>query len=178
MSRFARPEELGPYLDSHAQTWERILEGADTAALSVFGRVEALARSWARVHRDVLEPYGINYAELSTLAMLRTSDQGSCFPSDLRSLVGQSSAGMTRILDKLERRGLVRRAAPASDGRRVEVRLSERGVALTDECFGALLGVQTSLLEGIAKRRLDALVLGIDALLTACADRSEREAAK
>lgn len=171
MSRFARPEELGPYLEENARAWEGILRGADASALAVFGRLEALARSWAALHREVLDPYGINYAELATLGMLRTAPAGGCSPSELRTLVGQSSAGMTRILDKLETRRLLRRVAHADDGRRVEVRLTPRGAGFTEECLEALLSVESRLLAGLGERELGALRLGIDSLLTAFADR-------
>lgn len=170
MSRFARPEELGPHLEESARAWEAILEGADGSPLAVFGRVEALARAWAWIHREVLDPYGINYAEISTLGMLRTAPGGACSPSELRSLVGQSSAGMTRILDKLETQRLVRRVAHAEDGRRVEVQLTPRGAGFSEECLEALLSVESRILAGLDKRQLDALLLGIDSLLTAFAD--------
>ena len=170
MTRLARPEELGPHLEESARAWEQIL-GCDGSPLCVFGRIEALARSWARVHREVLEPYGINYAELTTLGMLRTASGAARQPRELRALVGQTSAGMTRILDKLEELRLVRRVAHADDGRRVEVRLTPRGAAFAEECTEAMLGVESALLSGATKRERDALRLGIDALLTAFAER-------
>jgi hypothetical protein len=53
---------------------------------------------------------GINYAELAVLGMLRTSGpRQRRSPTELRALVGQSSAGMTRVLDKLEADGHLRR---------------------------------------------------------------------
>jgi len=171
MTRFARPEELVPHLEEQASALASILERGDAAPLTVFGRVEALARSWARVHREVLDPYGINYAELTALGMLRTAPGGACHPSELRSLVGQSSAGMTRILDKLEERRLVRRVAHEGDGRRVEVRLTARGARFTEQCLDALLAAEAALLAGLGKQRLDALTAGIDALLSACAEQ-------
>jgi DNA-binding MarR family transcriptional regulator len=171
VSRFARPEELGPYLEENARAWEAILDGADASPLAAFGRLEALARAWAQLHRDVLGPCGVNYAELSTLGRLRTNPGGTCSPGELRSLVGQTSAGMTRILDKLETQGFVRRAAHADDGRRIEVRLTARGAQFSEQCLEALLAVESRLLAGLGKRRLDSLVAGIDSLLSALADR-------
>lgn len=178
MKGLARPEELGPHLEESARALERILDGADTSPLPVFGRIEALARGWAAVHREVLDPYGINYAELTTLGMLRTAPGAARHPSELRKLLGLTSAGMTRILDKLEAGKLVRRVAHADDGRRVEVRLTSRGAAFAEECLEAMLGVESELLAGLGKRRLDALALGIDALLGAFADRRSPGAAK
>lgn len=171
MTRLARPEELGPHLEESARAWTGILDGADASPLEVFGRLEALARVWGRVHREVLDPYGINYAELATLGMLRTAPGTARQPGELRTLVGQTSAGMTRILDKLEEQRLVRRVAHADDGRRVEVRLTTRGAAFAEECHEAMLAVGCELLAGLGKRERDALVVGIDALLGAFAAR-------
>jgi len=171
VSRFGRPEELGPHLEASARAWEEILAGTDGSPLAVFGRLEALSRAWAQLHREVLDPYTINYAELTTLGMLRTASGEACSPSELRELVGQTSAGMTRILDKLEERRLLRRVAHAGDGRRIEVRLARRGEAFTEECMEALLTVGSELLAAIGKRDRDALLQGVDALLTAFADR-------
>lgn len=170
MSRFDRPEELSPHLENNARAWEAILDGVDASPLAVFGRLEALSRAWALAHREVLDPYGINYAELSTLGILRTAS-AACSPGELRSLVGQTSAGMTRILDKLETQRLVRRVAHPEDGRRVEVQLTRRGARFAEECLEAMLAVESELLAGVGKRQLDALVLGVDALLRAFANR-------
>lgn len=170
MSRFDRPEVLGPHLEENARLLEAILGGTDASPMVVFGRLEAVARSWSQIKREALVPYGVNYAELSTLGTLRTAP-GPCSPSELRNLVGQTSAGMTRILDKLETLRLVRRTAHAEDGRRIEVQLAPRGTALAEECLEAMLGVESDLLAGLSKRRLDALKLGLDALLSAFADR-------
>jgi DNA-binding MarR family transcriptional regulator len=170
VSRFDRPGELGAFLEDNARALEEILEGTDASPMPVFGRLEALTRSWFLASRDALTPHGINYAELSTLGMLRTASS-PCSPGQLRALVGQTSAGMTLILDKLEMRHLVQRVAHAEDGRRVEVQLTPRGTEFAEGCLDAMLAVESELLAGLSKRQLDALVVGIDALLTAFASR-------
>jgi DNA-binding MarR family transcriptional regulator len=171
--RLDRPEELGPHLEESAEAWEDILGGVDAVAIGVFGRVEALARSWAALQRDVLAPFGLNHAELMTLARLRTSPpEGSRSPSELRRLVGQTSAGMTRILDKLESEQLVRRVSHAEDGRRIDVRLTARGTSLVEEGFRALLTAESDLLAPLGKRPREEVLRGLDALLSAFAERS------
>lgn len=170
MSRFDRPEELGPFLEENVRALAEILDGTDASPMVVFGRVEALTRSWSLASREALAPYGINYAELSTLGMLRTASS-ACSPGELRTLVGQTSAGMTRILDKLEAERLVRRVAHPEDGRRLEVQLTPRGARFAEECLEAMLAVESELLAGVGKRQLDAVVRGMDALLTAFASR-------
>jgi DNA-binding MarR family transcriptional regulator len=171
VSRLDSPETLGPHLEENARALEEILDGTDASPMLVFGRVEALARSWAAVHRDVLAPYGLHYSELTTLGMLRTAPDAAGSPAELRTLVGQTSAGMTRILDKLETQRLVRRVAHPEDGRRIDVRLTARGARFAEACLDALLRVENALLAGLGKRRRDTLVGSLDALLGAFANR-------
>jgi DNA-binding MarR family transcriptional regulator len=106
--------------------------------------------------------------------MLRTSFpdfQGS--PTELRRLVGQSSAGMTRILAKLEGEGLVRRDAHAKDGRRVHVALTARGVTLAKRSFVAVMAQESRLLAPLAKRQRAEIGAALNDLLDAFASRAK-----
>src|SRR5204862_1827087 len=83
--------------------------------------------------------FGVNYAELAVLGTLRTSvPDHRRSPTELRGLIGQSSAGMTRILDKLETEGLLRREEIDGDRRRVDIVLTEKGGALAERAVAAL----------------------------------------
>jgi DNA-binding MarR family transcriptional regulator len=169
-----RPDELEPHLARVAAAWQGIVGEVDTGALGIFGRLEALARELAALQRDVLTKFDLNYAEFTTIGMLRTSFpnfQGS--PTELRRLVGQSSAGMTRILAKLESEGLVRRDAHAEDGRRVHVALTARGVALAKRSFLAMMAEQARLLAPCGKRQRAEIGGALDGLLEAFASRAK-----
>jgi DNA-binding MarR family transcriptional regulator len=125
----------------------------------------ALSRGWSALQREVLSPFGLNYAELSTLGFLRTSLRNRRnSPSELRQRLGQSSAGMTRILDKLEQASLLRREACEDDARRLDVALTRRGAHRADEAFAALLGIESELLAPLGKRRLQEVLRAFDAL--------------
>jgi len=169
--RIDEPGALAPFLDANAANWQRIL-GVDASALAMFGRVSALAVSWAALQRDALNELGLNYAELSVLGMLRTSDpQERRSPTELRGLIGQSSAGMTRILDKLEAEGHLRRAEIDGDRRRVDIVLTPSGAELAEQAVGALLAVETAMIAPLAPERRAAIAGALDALLGAFAAR-------
>jgi DNA-binding MarR family transcriptional regulator len=158
-----QPDRLALHLDANAAAWGKIVGDVDSRTIGIFGRLEAIARSLADFQRRALAPYQINYAELTTIGMLRTSPPGfRRSPTELRRLVGQSSAGMTRILTKLERGGLVRREAQAEDGRRVEVILTARGRKLAERSFLALYAAQRALLGRLGSRRPDDLMRALD----------------
>jgi len=169
--RIDQPNELAPFLDANAATWQSIL-GVDTTALAAFGRISALTHGWFELQREALNELGLNYAELSVLGMLRTSAPGHRrSPTQLRRLIGQSSAGMTRILDKLEAEGHLRREDIDGDRRRVDIVLTESGAALAERGVGALLAVETAVFGSIAPDRRAAIVSGLDVLLGAFAAR-------
>ena len=163
---------LAEHLAENAALWGRILEGVDATSLEVFGRLEAVALAWAALQRAVLAPQGLNYAELVTLGMLRTSTDSRCPLAELRGLVGQSSAGMTRILDKLVAEGLVVRDGGGSDRRRIDVRLTERGANVAEKAHEAMLRHQSRLLAGLEGEERDALCAALDGLLRAFQARS------
>ena len=172
MGRFDRPGELGVQLAEIAGTWNKLLGNLDAGSIEIFGRIDAVARHWAALHREVLGPFGLSYSELTTLGILRTtSGSPRRSPTELRALVGQSSAGMTRILDKLEAEGLVRRDPSRDDGRRVDIVLSRRGERLVEEAFSVLLAIQQELLSSLDKRRADTTIGALDTLLAAFAAR-------
>lgn len=170
--RLDRPETLVPHLEANAAAWAEIL-GVDASPLAIFGRVEALALSWEALQREVLAGFGINYAELATLGMLRTTKpEPRCSPSELRALVGQSSAGMTRILDKLEAEGHLHRAyTNEQDRRRVDVVLDPSGAALAESALRALLAAESELLDGLAPACRASIASSADALLEGLAAR-------
>lgn len=172
MRRLEDPAELGAHLGENAAAWREILDGLDASALEVFGRVEAVSLAWAALQREALAPFGVNYAELATLGMLRTSGpEARCSLSKLRRLVGQSSAGMTRILAKLERCGWVSRENGGGDRRRVDVRLSAAGAALAESALRALLVEQAAILARTGAEERRSLRAGLDALLAAFSRR-------
>jgi DNA-binding MarR family transcriptional regulator len=157
---------LALHLEENAGAWREIVGEVDAHTLALFGRLEALARSLGELQRVALAPYGINYAEFTTLGTLRTSPPAfRRSPTELRRLVGQSSAGMTRILRKLERARLVRRRPSPDDARRSDVVLTPKGVALADEAFAALFGAPSDRLAARGKRQRETWLHALDELL-------------
>jgi DNA-binding MarR family transcriptional regulator len=147
--------------------WQRILS-IDASALAVFGRISALSVAFATLQREALDGFGVNYAELSVLGTLRISPPDHRrSPTQLRKLIGQSSAGTTRILDKLEAEGYVRREDIAGDRRRVDVVLTAKGAALAERAVAALIAAETAALAPLAAADQTAITRSLDELLGA-----------
>jgi DNA-binding MarR family transcriptional regulator len=156
------------FLGDSADTWSAITRGVDRDAIVVLGLVEAIARTWKRTHEQALADYDLNLAEWTTIGMLRSSPPDfRRSPTELRRLVGQSSAGMTRVLKKLGDRGFVRRRPSASDGRGQDVILTRRGTALAEESFRALHGFQRQVISSFTDKDRQRLITALDELQVA-----------
>jgi len=127
------------------------------------------------LHGEVLAGFGLNLAEWTTIGMLRTSPP-DCrrSPTELRRLVGQTSAGMTRVLTKLADAGLVRREPGAGDGRRHDVLLTRRGRTVADESFRALHLVERDLVERYPRAERTRLATVLDELRSALRDEHDQ----
>lgn len=158
-------DTLVPFLGASADEWASITTDVDHQAIIIFGLIEAIARSWQEVHSETLSGYNLNLAEWTTIGMLRTSPPSfRRSPTELRRLVGQSSAGMTRVLTKLHDDGLIRRERSHSDGRGHDVILTRGGRALAEKSFRGLHAVQRELLAPFTEARRGQLIAAVDAL--------------
>jgi DNA-binding MarR family transcriptional regulator len=161
-------QDLVSFLDSSADTWSSITGSVDRDAIVVLGLVEAVARTWKRVHEEALAVHDLNLAEWTTIGMLRSSPPDfRRSPTELRRLVGQTSAGMTRILKKLGERGLVRRRPSVSDGRGQDVLLTRRGSKLAEESFRTLHTLQRRVVAPFAGGERRRLIEALDELRVA-----------
>jgi DNA-binding MarR family transcriptional regulator len=160
--------DLVSFLDASADTWSSITGGVDRDAIVVLGLVEAIARAWKQIHEEALSGFDLNLAEWTAIGMLRSSPPDfRRSPTELRRLVGQTSAGMTRILKKLGERGLVRRRPSASDGRGQDVILTRRGSKLAEESFRTLHTVQRQIVAPFANDERHRLIEALDELRVA-----------
>jgi MarR family 2-MHQ and catechol resistance regulon transcriptional repressor len=93
-----------------------------------------------RASRAVLARVEANLAELSlTLNQLGVLEailhKGPLTHSELGRKVLTSAGNMTDVVDKLERRGLVRRVRHTGDRRSVKVELTQEGAKMTEAMF-------------------------------------------
>ncbi|WP_188194579.1 MarR family winged helix-turn-helix transcriptional regulator [Nonomuraea sp. SYSU D8015] len=74
-----------------------------------------------------LAPLGLTVQQA---ALLLHAARGDVTPSLLKSRLGTDTAGMTRLLDRLEAKGLLRRARHPEDRRSIVIELTDEGRAL------------------------------------------------
>jgi len=99
-----------------------------TEGVVAFGHVlEGSQRLVALVEADLRAAAGMTLSELEVLVRLANDPDDGCRPGDLAEQSVMTTSGATRLLDRLEDQGLVRRCPHPSDRRGLLVVLTDTG---------------------------------------------------
>ena len=82
-------------------------------------------------HRALLKPHGITPEQFNILRILRGQHDQPLALRDISGRMIDRNSNTSRLVDKLIAKGLVRRETCPSDRRRVDIALTEGGLALT-----------------------------------------------
>ncbi|HVM63354.1 MAG TPA: MarR family transcriptional regulator [Acidimicrobiales bacterium] len=121
------------------------------------------------------DPFGLRFIDYSVLRMLEL--EGDLSPSRLADLVVRSSGGMTQILDRLERAGLVARRPDPSDRRKVMVGLTPQGLRLVRRANRAWVAQKQELLAGVGDAEFTRVDRAVEELLQRLDEHLDREPA-
>jgi len=113
-----------------------------------------------------LDGFGLLFVDYSVLRLLQL--RGSPYrlsPTELSEILVRSSGGMTQILDRLERAGLVARAADPSDRRKVIVELTPAGLATAERANERYAAQREALLAALSPEEVDDVDRAIHRLL-------------
>jgi DNA-binding MarR family transcriptional regulator len=129
-------------LEMHRQYWSDGID-LDTVALTF-----ALHRAHDAVMtpgREAFSRHGLTPAEFDVLATLRRSPPPrELTPSEVQSLLVITSGGLTKVMDKLEARGLVARSRHAADQRVRPVKLTASGKRLVEKAMTETMVASTA----------------------------------
>jgi DNA-binding MarR family transcriptional regulator len=148
------------WIAESAQAWKREYPALDSSCLPPLVRAARLGVLIESFQQAVLEPFELSASDYGVLAALRRS--GTPYrlsPSLLYSRLQRSSGGMTKMLKRLEERGLVARVPDPEDGRGLLVELTKSGSKLQEEIFNAFLAASQDLFVGFRPsetRQMDA----------------------
>jgi MarR family transcriptional repressor of emrRAB len=78
----------------------------------------------------LLEPHGLTAMAYITMMSLYSRPENLANPSELSEVTGETRGNMTRICDDLVDKGWMRRVPNAEDRRRVDLSLTDAGMAL------------------------------------------------
>ncbi len=111
-----------------------------------------------------MSDYGVTPVQYNVLRILRGSHPQRLTCSEVGDRMLDRTPDVTRLLDRLERAGLIERARARRDRRVVEVGISEKGVDLLDRMTGDIQAVQQRLTRHLSESDLRALSATLDTL--------------
>ena len=135
-------------------------------AYQVTARISRIALHIARHQEEVFGRFGLNRGEVGVLGALLLAGSGQQLsPTQLFQGLMLSSAGITSRLDRLERRGYVKRTRHPSDRRGVVVSLTDAGRKVLEQAVTADAGGEQELLSALTKEDRRSLAVQLKKLL-------------
>jgi DNA-binding MarR family transcriptional regulator len=128
--------------------WGQARPDLELEPLKVTARLSRIGPLLARRQEEVFGRFGLSRGEVGMLSALRIAGPPHRLsPSRLGRGLMMSSAGITSRVDRLERRGLVRRLPDPHDRRGVIVELTDDGLEAVDAAVRAVSLSDNQLLE-------------------------------
>jgi DNA-binding MarR family transcriptional regulator len=145
-------------VDRVIDQWRTERPDLDPSGKAVTARVVRAAGLTRRRIDDAIQDLGVREGEFGTLSALRrVGAPYELSPSQLTQHLVLSSGGLSLMLDRFERAGLVRRRPNPDDRRGVLVALTDAGLEVIDEAMARLADVEQDLVAGLTHRERDQL---------------------
>lgn len=129
--------------------------------------VVALLRTADLVRRHlatVVEPNGITLQQYNVLRILRGGGEPGVPTLEVAARMIEQTPGITRLLDRLEGKGLVRRERCVKDRRQHLCWITPRGAALLDALDAPVLAADEASLKGLKHQDRIAFIRLLDAI--------------
>ena len=136
---------------------------AEEASLGIVRTAALVRRAVARV----VEPSGITPAQYNVLRILRGAGRAGLPTLAVRDRLLEEAPGITRLLDKLEIAGHVRRARSTPDRRQVICFITPRGLGLLKKLDRVIVRADESGAAGLKPREQRTLIALLDRVRTA-----------
>jgi len=130
------------------------------------GLLRAHARVLAGLDAELEQAHGLAVPEYEVLLVLSESGDQNLRMSELADAALLTRSGMTRLVDRLEKQGLVRRERCPADGRGTYAVITPEGQARYAEARPThIAGVRRMFLDPLKKKEQRALAEAFDAVL-------------
>jgi DNA-binding MarR family transcriptional regulator len=131
---------------------------AEEAAVALLLTADLVRRNLAAV----LGPHDLTSQQYNVLRILRGAGERGLPVLDVAERMIEETPGITRLLDRLDAKGLVTRERCTEDRRRVYCRITKAGLELLDALDAPLRALNESSLGKLKKRELTELVALLD----------------
>ncbi len=142
------------------------------ALLGLLRTASLLRQSVART----VDPHGITPQQYNVLRILRGAGDEALPTLEIAERLIEPSPGVTRLLDRLEARGLASRQRCPEDRRQVLCRITEEGLALLDLMGSEVDAMEASALDMLAPTEVDRLIELLDRIRVDLGSERGREA--
>ena len=133
------------------------------AALALLRTVDIMKRSWT----EVLEPHGITLQQYNVLRILRGAEPDGLNTLAIAGRMVERAPGITRMLDRLEKKGWIRRSRGTADRRCVTVRISPSGLALLAGLDDTISAADDHMVNVLTDKELTTMIQQLDRIRAA-----------
>ncbi|MGJ7905809.1 MarR family winged helix-turn-helix transcriptional regulator [Actinopolyspora sp. H202] len=161
-------------VEATVRRWRAQRPDLDVSPMSVIGWLTTASNEIERRLAAVLSEYGLQSWEFDVLATLRTDGEPyEMCPGTIGGHLRVSNSAMTNRIKRLEESGLVERHFSPENRRIVIIRLTERGIEVTDRAMDSYLTEGKSALEALSPSETDQLCGLLRKLGTATTSEAE-----
>jgi len=146
---------------------------AQEATIALLRTASVVSRSLARV----VEPSGLSLAQYNALRIIRGAGTGGIPTLSIRERMIEEGTTITRLLDKLEEAGLIRRERSYPDRRQVLCFVSDAGRALLDDLDPQVNAADEAVVASLDATQLDRFIELLDLVRSANAKRGAARSA-
>lgn len=145
--------DMADHLDFILSQWRTQRPDLDVSPMGIVGRISRLARVMGDELARTFNTHGLDRPSFDVLATLyRAGPPHRLTPLALMRASMVTSGAITQRLDRLEEGGLVRRTPSESDGRGVDVTLTNKGLSLIKETLPDHLDTENRLLVPLTRK--------------------------
>ena len=123
----------------------------------VFVSLLRTADALSRAGEVLLKPYGLSATQYNVLRILRGAGDEGLACSEVGERLISRDPDITRLLDRLESRGLIVRARESQDRRVVKTRITDAGLRLLSELDGPVQELHRRQLRHLSAREIQQL---------------------
>jgi len=132
-------------------------------AIALLRTASVVRRAIARV----IEPHGLSLAQYNALRIVRGAGTGGVPTLAIRDRMIEEGTTITRLLDRLESAGFIRRERSVPDRRQVVCRVTDAGKKLLDKLDPLVDAADEATMASLSKHDLDQFISSLDQIRTA-----------
>lgn len=114
--------------------------------------------NWLRDRQvELLKPFAVLPQHFNVLRIIKGHHPEPISPGEITEVMMDKASDLTRLLDKIEKKGWIRRQTCPTNGRKIDVNLTEAGMVKLGEMSEAMEGFFHEIKDGFEEREASGL---------------------